>query len=181
MRSQEGVDMLKWAIAILLLCLLLGTTIAFFYMLYDNTDRRIDSMEKAATSSNMDRLYDLQDTTFSNTGDIGSYPLCSNIVSALQEFSEEDLLYIQTISPEGDVWVFTYGDTNIQEPGNGCTVQKSQIPVTEACRYLLAYSDCRAELSLGKYDYSTGSTSWLGDSTGLLCIRVTLYMDPQVQ
>lgn len=181
MRSQEGVDMMKWAIALLLVCLLIGTTLAFFYMLYDNTDKRIDSMEKAATSSNLDRLYDLQDNTFSNTGNISRYPLCSNVVSALKEFNEEDLLYILVTSPEGDTYLFTYTGTQFNAPANGINTEVSDIPVTEACRYLLAYSDCRAELSLGKYDIVSDTTSWLSDATGLLCIRITLYLDPQVQ
>lgn len=188
MRSHEGVDMMKWAIAILLLCLLIGTTLAFFYMLYDNTDRRIDSMQKAATSSNMDRLHDLRDATLTHEGDIGRYPLCTNIISVLKEFSEEDLLYIQVVTPNSSEsvmdYVFTYTGTNIS---GDSTVRESDIPVTEACRFMLAYSDCRAELSLGKFDISgsntnvSSGTDWSAEGSGLLCIKVVLYVDPQVQ
>ncbi|MCM1215118.1 MAG: hypothetical protein NC548_11430 [Lachnospiraceae bacterium] len=184
MRSNESVDMMKWAIALLLLCLLIGATLSFFYMLYDNTDRRIDSMQKAATSSNMDRLYDLQDNTLQNSGDIHHYPLCSNVVSALTEFNEDDLLYISVITPDGDTWVFTYGTENNADGNNPVltgvpgTVSYSQIPVTMACRLLLGYSDCRSELVLGKYDVKTGSKSTNLNSPGLLYIQTILYNDP---
>ena len=62
MRNNEPIDLAKAAIGIMLLCLLIGATVSFFYMIYDKTDERIDSMQKAATSSNMERLYELQDS-----------------------------------------------------------------------------------------------------------------------
>ena len=74
MRNNEPIDLAKAAIGIMLLCLLIGATVSFFYMIYDKTDERIDSMQKAATSSNMERLYELQDKTLADTGDMSGYP-----------------------------------------------------------------------------------------------------------
>ena len=116
--------------------------------------------------------------SLTNSGNVHKYPLCSNVVSALTEFNEEDLLYIAVIPPSDITdppYIFTYENTNVTL--SGFTTEESQIPVTVASRYLLSYSDCRAEVSLGKFDINTGASSTNMNSPGLLYVQIALYRD----
>lgn len=173
MRNNEPIDLAKTAIGIMLLCLLIGATVSFFYMIYDKTDERIDSMQKAATSSNMERLYELQDKTLADTGDMSGYPLGPLVANVLTEFSEESLLYIQVTTPQGipgqppTTTVYTYTDiTNITGVDSN-SIDNSDLPVTAAVKKILAHSDCRAAV-------------YLHDDTdyGLIGVQVDLYIDP---
>lgn len=151
MNSREPFDLAKIAIGLLLVVLVIGATIAHFYGLFDTTDRRIDSMQKATASAAMDRLYDLKDLSDTNAYQLDKLPLVTNIVSALSDFSNEDLLYIIVKLPQemGDVKeLFVYEGVTITNPGSGVTIHESDIPMTEACRLLLQYSNCTARLNV---------------------------------
>lgn len=178
MNARESVDLMKGAIGLMLLCLLIGATVSFFYMLYDNTDERVHSMQKAVTSSGTERLFELQDKTLSDEGDFKNFPLVTNVANVLKEYNEDALLYILITPPngQGNPVCFTYSDTNIQP--SGFETDASQIPVTMACKYLLGFSNCRASVRLGTYDPNTGQPSDSWDGNGFLYIDLYLYVDP---
>ena len=179
MRGNEPVDLMKSAIAVMLVCLLLGATLSFFYMLFDNTDSRIHSMEKATSSSSTERLAALQDKTFEKTGDISNLPLVANIVNVLQEYSEDDLLFVQIHDPMYFTTdIYTYTGTTLVGVENPDSIHASDIPVTEAVRHLLGYSNCRAELILGRWDVSTGALLNATGNEGLLYVQINIQRDP---
>lgn len=188
MNTKEPFDLAKMAITLLLVCLVVGATTGFFYMLYDNTDKRIDDMEKATESASMDRIYDLVQQYESNKGDFDAYPLVTNVVSALTEFQESDLLYVAVDISQGqvhhvgadDVYAFTYTGTNlttvVPNAALTFTTVQSDIPVTDASKLLLPYSNCRCEIYLYRYDTSTGQVvDGLTNTGGMTGIYVVVH------
>ena len=166
MNAREPFDLAKYAIVVLLLTLVLSATLSIFYTAFDQTDARIDSMQKATNSASMERLRDLRDISDAYSYNKNKLPLVTNIISALTEFNEEDLLYIEVISTSKDTGntvrnVYTYTGVALvtDETYNATqrqditpTVKHSDIPVTQACKDLLQYSDCRCTLVLGTYN-----------------------------
>lgn len=169
MNSREPFDLAKMAIITLLVILALGATVAFFYTLYDATDNRIDSMQKATLSASMDRLYDLRDLTETNIGKMDKYPLVTNIVSALSDFNNEDLLYISVTTPQTEdnkTTVYTYSGTTLT--GIATTdIVYSSVPVTDACKTLLRYSDCTAAVYIGEAE--------VNGYPGLSFVQIDIY------
>lgn len=158
MFGNEGIQMSKMAIAVLLVCLLVGSTVSFFYMMYDNTDQRVKKMEEATNSSDMERLYELADLTTTNGLSPDELPLVTNVVSALTSFSEDSLLYIYVIPPadSDECTVYVYDDATTVESAEGVHKNVSNIPVTYACRQLLQYSNSRCEVRLYNVNSMTG-------------------------
>lgn len=172
MRANEPADVMKWAIALFLFALVIGATVYLFYFLYDTSDSRIDSMQKATTSSTTERLYELQDKYLSSSGDWNQYPLVTTVANTLREYDEDSLLYITITTPDGATIIYKYAD-NINLTAGGVEILTSDVPVMEAVKYLLQFSDCRTEILLGEYDPNGGYTAYTG--TGWMYVQLILH------
>ena len=158
MNAKEPLDLAKMSIIVLLLCLTISATAGFFYYLYDTTDERVNTMEQATLSAPMEKLFQLEDQSSS-----GNYPLVTNVVSALTEFQESDLLYI-TVKGSPSV-TYTYSGVNLTTI-SGNEINQSAIPVTAAAKALLPYSDSRCILKLVHVD-ADGYAVTSGGMTGI--------------
>lgn len=65
----------------------------FFFITFSTENKFDKAMTDATNSSRMDRLRDLQD--MSGSANISKYPLVPQVISALDNFSGEEVLYIQ--------------------------------------------------------------------------------------
>ena len=176
MNTKEPFDLAKMGVTLLLVCLVLACTIGFFYMMYDKTNEKIDSMEKATASASMDRLRDLEQQYWSNTTDIESFPLVTNVVSALVEFEESDVLFVNVIGLDPSTSSNTYTYSGVTLAGSNLGVkQESNTPVTMASRELLQYSNCRCSIRLQQYDSATGQPLPDGSTEGLTGIFIQVY------
>lgn len=169
MNTREPFDLAKMAITALLMCLVLGATMGLVYYMYDKTEERIDSMEKAATSASMEKLYELEQQFLNNMTNPDMQPLVTNVVAALTEFQNDDLLYVTVTTPDSNTTTYTYTGITLTVAGN---IETSAIPVTDASRALLPYSHCRCQLYLMRVDPTTGATVTTGGMVGVRVIPV---------
>lgn len=175
MRANEPVDVMKWAIALFLFALVVGATVYLFYFLYDTSDSRIDSMQKATTSSTTERLFELQDKYHASSGDWQKYPLVTTVANTLREYDEDSLLYITITTPDGSTSIYKYDDGINLNADNSITQVISDVPVMEAVKYLLQYSDCRTEILLGEYDPNGGGGYTAYTGTGWMYVQLILH------
>lgn len=174
MNSKEPFDLAKMGITMLLVCLVLACTVGFFYMMYDKTDKKIDSMEKATASASMERMRDLEQQYWSSPTDVNAFPLVTNVVSALVEFEESDFLFVNVVSPRATS-NNTYTYSGVTLSGNLGTINESNTPVTMASRELLQYSNCRCSVLLKQYDADTGQPLPDGSTSGLTGVFIQVY------
>lgn len=110
--SQESITMTKMAVAVLLVCLVIGAGITFFYMGYDKTTQRISDMQASAASATMSRLmeFDNMSGNFAPTGGgtqsvtvtVNDLPLVSNVAAVIQH-ADIDLAYIAVVQDTGEI------------------------------------------------------------------------------
>lgn len=140
MNSKEGTDLVKASIIILLIVLVLGATLALFYLMSDKTNDYVRSMNKATTSVNMDKFRELQDMSQQRSDGV----LTSVVAASLQEFKDDDLLYIQVICPDKSVIVYTYDSVDVSAGLSGSyETVVSVTPTVDCTKKLLQYTDKR--------------------------------------
>lgn len=140
MNSKEGTDLVKASIVVLLIVLVLGATLALFYLMSDKTNDYVRSMNKATTSVNMDKFRELQDMSQQRSDGV----LTSVVAASMQEFKDDDLLYIQVICPDGKVIVYTYDSVDVSAGLSGSyETVTSTTPTVDCTKKLLQYTDKR--------------------------------------
>lgn len=154
MNNQEGIDMVKMSIIILLLVLVIGAVLSLFYLMSNSHYKTVKSMEDAAKSSSMERLYELHDLSF---GSKDTHPLVTNVASVLSEFDETDLLYVLVSYKDTDdsskVYIYTYEGVALTAVPAEATTVKSNSPTSMAYKKLLQFSDRRCSVSLNETTY----------------------------
>jgi hypothetical protein len=164
MNINEGKDLVKMAITVLLISLVISAAMSLWYLLFSKEQKLQSDLEKAANSASMERLYELQDISYSAKDGTGKYPLVTNVVSALSEFNEQDLLFIYIdVTKNGSTFdkgsIYTYTDVNLTTANTGgfqdpdFETIESDIPVTVACRKLLVYSHRRCFVEMFETPY----------------------------
>ena len=166
MNINEGKDLVKMAITVLLISLVISAAMSLWYLLFSKEQKLQSDLEKAANSASMERLYELQDISYAAKDGTGTYPLVTNVVSALSEFNEQDLLFIYIdVTKDGYTFtngsIFTYEGVNLttvntggfQVPQSELETVESSIPVTVACRKLLVYSHRRCFVEMFETPY----------------------------
>ena len=151
MNNQEGIDMVKMSIIILLLVLVIGAVLSLFYLLSNSHYKTVKSMENATKSSSMERLYELHDLSF---GSKDTHPLVTNVASVLSEFDETDLLYVlvsyKDTDDSSEVYIYTYEGVALTAVPEGATTIQSNSPTSMAYKKLLQFSDRRCSVSLNE-------------------------------
>lgn len=146
MDSKEGFDIVKMAITVLLLVLLIGAALSVFYMLTDKTNDYVKSMSKANNSVNMDKFREMGDMCKNE-----EYVLVTVVASAIQEFKDDDLLYIRVVGAGNDI-VYTYDGVNLSSLFQGTTTTtttvKSSVPTSMCAKQLLQYTDKRCKVEV---------------------------------
>lgn len=154
MNNQEGIDMVKMSIIILLLVLVIGAVLSLFYLMSNSHYKTVKSVENAAKSSSMERLYELHDLSF---GSKDTHPLVTNVASVLSEFDETDLLYILvSYKDTADVnkcYIYTYEGVSLTSVPHGAVVSTSNSPTSMAYKKLLQFSDRRCSVTLDEATY----------------------------
>ena len=151
MNNQEGIDMVKMSIIILLLVLVIGAVLSLFYLMSNSHYKTVKSIENATKSSSMERLYELNDLSF---GSKDTHPLVTNVASVLSEFDETDLLYILINYKDSDdsykIYIYTYEGVDLTAVPNYATTVQSNSPTSMAYKKLLQFSDRRCSVSLNE-------------------------------
>lgn len=171
MNNQEGIDLVKMAVQVLLITLLIGAVLSLFYLLYIKSDAHLSNMENATNSASMERVYELSDASLAAqdalTGvyDLDALPLCTNMVSCLYEFDSDDLLFIEVISG-GSPTIYTYTDVtqaSLNVPA-GITFVSCEVPTMSAAKQLLKSSNkrCTVEVITTNYGNMTLSALVIG-------------------
>lgn len=164
MNIDEGKDLVKMAVAVLLFSLVIGAGLSVWYMLFSKEQELQSDLQQATNSATMERLYELQDISYTAKSGEGNYPLVTNVVSTLSEFNEQDLLFIYVdVTQNGsnfyDGSIFTYEGVTLADLDTGglqaapADVITSSNPLTLACKKLLAYSSRRCFLELFETEY----------------------------
>lgn len=163
MNNQEGFDLAKMAVSVLMLSLLIGAVMSVWYFMFGTEQKLQASMDKATRSAAVERLYELEDVSNAAKEGSGQYPLVTNVVNILSEFNEQDLLFIYVdVTENGNDFyngaLYTYegvvlggiDTTGLPDPNKISCTQ----PVTEACKKLLLYSRyrCYVDMFETKYD-----------------------------
>lgn len=114
MNAREGVDISKMAVSVLLICLVLGAGITFFYFGYDKTTAKISGMQESAASSTMSRLMEFDDMSgnFASSGGgtqsalvtANDLPLVANVAAVIQH-ADIELAYIAVVHRESTRYV----------------------------------------------------------------------------
>lgn len=162
MNAREGVDMVKMAIAVLILVLLIGAVLTVWYLMQDTTVESVAKMEKAANSSTAERMYELSDYTNSNNETVA----VPTVVNALSEFTEGDLVFIMNVVHKDDGSIskdlYTYKDlqqnVDIQNVEAGVTWHNdSNLPINTACKQLLLHSKQECKVTVNDIETSNGT------------------------
>ena len=147
MNAKEGTDLVKMSITALMLVLLIGAVLGLWYMLSDKTNDYVRHMNEASASVNMDKFRELEDMSKTNADGV----LTSVVSAALQEFRDDDLLYIYTIVPNHDKpIIYTYETTDVSNSFNvaNCTLDRSTPPTVHCAKLLLQYTDQRCTVEV---------------------------------
>ena len=137
MNAKEGTDLVKMSITALMLVLLIGAVLGLWYMLSDKTNDYVRHMNEASASVNMDKFRELEDMSKTNADGV----LTSVVSAALQEFRDDDLLYIYTIVPNHDKpIIYTYETTDVSNSFNvaNCTLDRSTTPTVHCSKLFCA-------------------------------------------
>ena len=163
MDAREGLDLVKMSVAVMLLTLVIGATVSFWYIMADHSSNLQQNLDNATRSAAMERLYELQDSSDSAEAENNrdGYPLVTNVANTVSEFNEESLLYIR-IRDEANSIVngatYTYADVTLTNLSN---VQKSYTPTSDAVRLLLRYSKYRCKFRITNYNYENNNFNGL--------------------
>lgn len=176
MDRHEHLDVMKMAITILMTSLVIGAAVTFFYFNIRVENQFDKAMVNATNSSRMNRLKDLQDLSFGD--DVSNYPLVTQVMSALDNFSAEELLYIRILSaggtdgpvmPPDKPQIIIHYKGYVPSDLDGVTgLTPSETPVALAQEHLMHYAQCRCKLEIG-----TTEQLWS-------FITITLYNDKEV-
>ena len=147
MNTQEGTDLVKMSITALMLVMLIGAVLGLWYMLSDKTNDYVRHMNEASASVNMDKFRELEDMAKTNADGV----LTSVVSAALQEFRDDDLLYIYTVVPNhSKPIIYTYETTDVSNSFNvsNCTLYRSTTPTVHCAKLLLQYTDKRCTVEV---------------------------------
>lgn len=171
MNSNEGMTLVKMSVTALLTVLIIGAVMSLWYVLSNSENKMSNDLERSVTSGTTSRLYDLSDQSLTADADdlgIEGHPLVSTVAHAISEFNNTDLLYIyvtaHTKTGSGDLYnncyLYTYPGINISDtsalPHGHSTITQindSQVPVTQAVKNMLQYTQHRCHLTVSEVPY----------------------------
>ena len=173
MKQEEGISLAKMAIVCLLVILVIGAVMMLFYSMSRFTDKSLQKSRDAVATSVTDRLYDLQNQSVTADNDTSKgpedHPLVTNVVNALYEYNDTDMLYVYTTVRKSDgtykdSYLYTYkndavGDVVITDtsvlPGNANMQQinSTYAPIRTASKQLLKYSEYRCHFTITPVNY----------------------------
>ncbi len=179
MNAREGLDIAKMAITCMLVTLVLGAAFGVWYLCYQPMSDVQRSMTQATNTSATERLRDLQDQSESadkatDPDDIETgHPLVTSVANILSEYDDDSLLYVYIVnigagSPkDGQLYTYegvavnTLANNDVDANGNmlpgitTCTrYADSTVPVTQAVKSLLTYSQYRCHVHLQNTTYN---------------------------
>lgn len=166
MNANEGIDLTKMAVTVLMVCLVLSATLFLWYFLQKVQNDQVSEWEDAANSAAVERVYDLiaQSKDAANKGRPQDFPIVTNVANALAEFPEAGLIFVSIYDEEtGLTDVYTYEGTyallgSALEHSN-FTSHESISPVSECVSDLLKrYSDRRCSLMQIDVTYDTSGS-----------------------
>lgn len=186
MNGQEGINMAKMAVSVLLCSLLVGAVITFFYVFVTIGNKSYGETKQKVETVNMEKLYTLQDQSLTADnfaiGSTKAHPLVSAASATLLEYDEKDLIYIYVtcryVKPDGTFAyrgsrLFTYtgvsfvpGVLNVL-PGYAAGIQytyKDSI-LNDSTKYMNQWAKERCHLSVGQVPVG-------GDTLTGICIEV---------
>ena len=176
MNINEGVTLVKMAVAVLVLSLTISAVMSVFYLMSNFENKTRHQLSKAKESASIDRLYELDNQSkIADKGD-GVFPLVTNVVNTLTELEDVDLLFVYTdYTKDGlnftDGHIFTYDTvsiTNAHTSGlkaSTITQHKSPDLIPIATRHLLSYSKQRCYLEIFETKYN---------NVNYTCIRISI-------
>lgn len=171
MKSDEGITLVKMAITCLAVTLVIGAAMAIWYLMSRNENQLRSDMERAVTTGTTYRLWDMQDQSITADEDkdpIDKHPLVSTVASILAEYSNTELLYIYCTAHKinedntggfSGCCLFTYPsivitDTSALPHGDDAIqLNNSDVPITQAVKYLLQYSQYRCHVTISEVGY----------------------------
>ena len=153
MNAREGVDMVKMAIACLLLTLLIGATLGVWYYMSSSAYQAQSQMEKSVDTAKADNLFDL--TQYTRDEGLVAVP---TVVSAITEFDDGDLLFIRVVAldKDGNPYIDEiYVPQGLNDSGSFTASGQSSVGiiyddvvryVNAACKRLLQFSDSYCQI-----------------------------------
>ncbi len=164
METREHVDLVKMAITAMMVTMVLGAMFSLFYFVYTAASKKSSEMQDTITSSSTEKLSDLCNAT--NSGDM---PWVTSVINALSEVEDTNLLYVQVIdNSSGDQLYFTYPDVTLTGV-SASLVRQVELPLDEASKYLLGYTNCRCGVQYLTDNAVTDSSTLKFD-----CLQITV-------
>lgn len=176
MHSEEGVTIAKMAVTVLIVVLLIGAILSLWWVFMNSENKMVNDLEGTVTSGTRSRLYDLMDqslTADSLADQVSGHPLVTTVANCLAEFDNLDLLYVycteHKLSATGagtysGCYLYTYPGANITNFSglpHGTTpitqFNNSDVPVTQAVKNLLKYSQYRCHVTVADVPYGNST------------------------
>lgn len=161
MNAEEPVDLAKMAVAAMLLALLLGIAVTFFYFLYSNLSAKQSTTKDIIQATSLEKFYALEQQTQTADGGAGEYPLVSSVVNAFTELDSADVMYYDIYSKNSTVRkCFVLDNDTVSYMGLPADAIRTQVMTTDVSKYLMTFVGQRCALEI------------IDLSNGLFAIRV---------